>query len=230
MTEASPVALPPRKGTYRDLWGLTTTLRVALVIFAGLGALSLLSGFLDIVVLKKLAYGEAVSEGQVTAANLRRAIMWYLQLVTYIVIGLIFLRWIYFSKANAYAMSHGLRFKPGWAIGWFLIPVANLWKPYQAMEETFRASHPNFDADWPRAPRPSILPLWWTLWILDNVLGRFNSHLHAHSPLEQLHAAQIGVFQSLTIIPLGFVAMSMIGILYSWQSEKHRRMLPTQSP
>ncbi len=63
-----------------------------------------------------------------------------------------------------------MRFTPGWAILWYFIPIANLWKPYQAMKEIWKASADPHD---PGAAETSrLLPWWWFLWILSNIVGQ----------------------------------------------------------
>ncbi|BCX48180.1 hypothetical protein HAHE_20880 [Haloferula helveola] len=51
---------------------------------------------------------------------------------------------------------------PGWAVGWYFIPIANLWKPFTAMRDFVRASVTV-------EPMPSyLLPFWWALWLLSS--------------------------------------------------------------
>ena len=59
---------------------------------------------------------------------------------------LLFCVWIRRANVNADALvASGMEFTPGWAVGWFFVPFANLYKPYQAMAEIYRASDPNAD-------------------------------------------------------------------------------------
>ncbi len=81
--------------------------------------------------------------------------------------GITFLRWIYRSNQNLGALSgQAMRFTPGWAVGWYFVPIANLVKPYQAMQEIWQVSHRD------PAASPGLLSAWWTLWILSTVVGR----------------------------------------------------------
>lgn len=51
--------------------------------------------------------------------------------------------WIYRVRRNLVALGvPGLRFTPGWSIAWFFVPVMNLFRPWQIMKETVRASQP----------------------------------------------------------------------------------------
>ncbi|MGB0798912.1 MAG: DUF4328 domain-containing protein, partial [Planktomarina sp.] len=49
--------------------------------------------------------------------------------------------WIYRAAHNANQISPSeTRITPGWSVGWFFIPVASLWKPYQAMRHTWNTA------------------------------------------------------------------------------------------
>ena len=60
--------------------------------------------------------------------------------------------------------SPGLRFTPGWAVGWYFVPIANLWKPYQAMKEIWRAS--KNPGNWQAETTSGFLGWWWFWWII----------------------------------------------------------------
>ena len=56
-------------------------------------------------------------------------------ILCYIFVG----RWIYRTNANAHSFGTGdMSITPGWAIGWYFIPIANLFKPYEGMKETWQ--------------------------------------------------------------------------------------------
>ncbi len=75
------------------------------------------------------------------------------------------LTWTYRANANCRRLgATGMRFRPGWAVGWFFVPVANLWKPYQVMREIWAASR---DPDrWQTQAAPAILKWWWGLFLV----------------------------------------------------------------
>ena len=61
-----------------------------------------------------------------------------------ILLGIIFLVWIYrsYKTLRQFYQPGDIRFTPGWAVGWFFIPIASLFKPYQVMRELFNKSQP----------------------------------------------------------------------------------------
>ena len=78
-------------------------------------------------------------------------------------------RWIYRTNANAHVFSSGMEISPGWAVGWFFVPFANLVMPYQGVKETWRESHEA--AGCLDEMDSSLLGWWWGLWIATNFLG-----------------------------------------------------------
>jgi len=78
----------------------------------------------------------------------------------------------------------GLQYTPGWAVGWFFIPFANLVKPFHAMKEIVLASDPDtkkseYGSAWMTNPLPAIVNVWWGFWvtrmIVDRALSRVES-------------------------------------------------------
>jgi hypothetical protein len=59
-----------------------------------------------------------------------------------------------------------LRFTPGWAVGWWFIPIANLWKPFQAVRELWSRSDPDERSYVVRGWW--VLGLWWATWLISN--------------------------------------------------------------
>lgn len=90
--------------------------------------------------------------------------------VSFVVIGM----WIHRAHANLFAAGiDGLEFTPGWSVGWFFIPIANLFKPFQAMRELWNASHNQSDSF--SSPADSNLSLWWGTWIIGNILSNLSA-------------------------------------------------------
>ncbi|NOR62599.1 MAG: DUF4328 domain-containing protein [Rhodobacteraceae bacterium] len=59
------------------------------------------------------------------------------------------------------------RIRPGWAVGWYFIPFANLWKPFVAMKEIWNSSFS--PALSPIAPATALLGFWWAARIANNI-------------------------------------------------------------
>ena len=112
-------------------------------------------------------------------------------------------------------------FSPGWAVGWYFIPFANLWKPYQAMKEIWQASAS--PEHWESEDRSWLLPLWWTLWIVSNLLSNaaFRLALRDDPSLDQLITANgVTLVSDLMEIPLAVVLLVVIHRIHRMQMEQ----------
>lgn len=117
----------------------------------------------------------------VQIANLTDAVVFWGTIITlgYIVLSVIINGvWIYRASKNAAAIAPDeRRIRPGWAVGWFVVPIANLWKPYQAMKETWNSSVAKQDIL--DTNLPSLIGYWWAAWIVLNILSRGFNRIQA---------------------------------------------------
>ena len=125
---------------------------------------------------------------------------------TFIVVGM----WIYRASANAHAISSEMTISPGWAVGWYFVPVMNLVRPFQAMKETWLASH--YRGNWHGEPTPALLVAWWTLWLTTNFLGWISLRLTMSSSLGEINqaAATVALVASLLNVALCLILITMI--------------------
>ncbi|MDQ8756860.1 DUF4328 domain-containing protein [Sphingosinicella sp. LHD-64] len=92
------------------------------------------------------------------------------QLLFFIAGAIVVARWLYVAGANARAMgATDMMGSPAWAIAWYIVPLANLFMPFVAMRELWRASAD--PRDWQAASAPAILILWWLCWLASNIAG-----------------------------------------------------------
>lgn len=66
--------------------------------------------------------------------------------------------WIYRVSANAAALCPSEdRITPGWSVGWFFVPIANLWMSLRVLTQIFHAAQrpPRLDG-----PQPRIVTTW----------------------------------------------------------------------
>jgi hypothetical protein len=146
------------------------------------------------------------------------------QLGLLLALGFVFLRWIYLANTNARNLGAAdLRFSPGWAIGWYFIPIANLWKPYQAMKEIWQSSHD--PKNWPQVKTPRFFSLWWTLWVISGILSQLSLKMGiaANQPTEHIAASSVSLAGCLVDVPLCFVAIALVTKI--WDAQRRSREL-----
>ncbi len=208
---------------FRDLTGLVNVLKASLVLYILVAIVGLWPGWSEIQLLERIASGESVTEAEAAANDSRQAMLGGIFTLVFIVTAILFARWTYLSNKNAKALgASGMKFSPGWSVGWYFIPVFMLWKPYQALKEIFKASHPDYIEDWEKAPRPGLMPLWWTLWIIATVLGQaiFRTTFSTETIDEHLTSSWLLFFADALDIPLGIVVIALVATLHDWQSRK----------
>ena len=92
--------------------------------------------------------------------------------------AVVFIRWIHAAYRNLEVVAPSeKRYSPGWAIGSWFVPIMNLFRPKQMINDVWRAG----DA------KPGVLLLgWWLLWILSNfvVNAAGRSYMRADTPEE----------------------------------------------
>lgn len=94
---------------------------------------------------------------------------------------IIFLIWLHraFSNLPALRAEH-LEFSPGWAVGWWFIPFANLVKPYQIMSELWNASDSDYDPDVFMSNKigtEAIIGWWWGFYLVGRIIARIADKL-----------------------------------------------------
>ncbi len=199
---------------FRQIDGLTKFLKLLLVLGAVLAVVSLFSSLMQAELLSR----ETFTDEEGRANDARETLIGLAQLGLYLFTVVIFGCWIVRANKNVRALgADGLRFTPGWAVGYFFVPIVNLWKPYQAMSDLWRGSRN--PGSWVATAAGAVLPAWWTLWLVSNILGQvsFRASMAAKT-LESLQlATYLQVASQAADIPLCLVAMALVAQIASAQ-------------
>jgi Domain of unknown function (DUF4328) len=194
------------------------SLKLFLYLGIALAAVSLGSQLLELQLLNEMKAGGSVAPGAADGNDLRQQVVAVLRLVNLVVVVVLFCIWIYRASYNARQLgATDMRFSPGWAVGWYFIPIANLWKPYQAMCEIWQASaNP---AHWQQQPRGPILPLWWTFFLLSNFLGNasFRLSLRANTLPDLVLAGIVQGANDVVDIASTAIALVLVGQIFRMQ-------------
>lgn len=132
-----------------------------------------------------------------------------------------FSMWIYRAAANIVAAGTvGFDYTPGWAVGWYFVPLANLYNPYPAMRQIWNASH---GGQGDQLERPAgLLAIWWGTWLLANIASITSIRLTINpaSPAEFETGLQIGIFASLVSLALYPAAYRLVERITKAQQER----------
>lgn len=104
------------------------------------------------------------------ANDLRHRIAGGASVVMALIAHTVFFVWLYRMKKRAVELGmHSAEYSPGFSVGCFFVPIINLFGPYQAMQELWRAS---FDPrGWHQKRGSPLVGLWWALWLLSSIYG-----------------------------------------------------------
>jgi Domain of unknown function (DUF4328) len=224
-SSARGAAAMPARRVFRDPKRLTQWAQWLLITVAVLDLVLGASEFAQHQLLMRMRDGGFSSDAEMMSAaeanDLRHGLISIAAILLYIGTVVVFSMWVYRASANLHALgSPGLRFTPGWAVGWYFVPIANLWKPYQAMKEIWRAS--KNPSNWQAEITSPLLGWWWFWWIVSsiaaNVSGRMTfraeslDEMIATGPLNitALVLELIGVFFAVKVVKRigGFQAMA----------------------
>lgn len=117
-------------------------------------------------------------------------------LLAFLILAISYLFWKHQANQNAAAMSgKSLEYSPGWSVGYYFIPIVNLFRPDQAMKEIVEKSVSTAD----EVPY-GLLGGWWFFWIVNGILGRISWRLPVET-LDELHYSDM--FALMTGIGVG---------------------------
>jgi hypothetical protein len=157
-----------RYGVFRDN-RIFTTILVVLLIMHLIGDLVL--GILAGLELAQLSApgGEAHFYGDdLSALDMAMIFAGLGYLLMVFVTIVIFCIWKNRTCKNAWHLApDAMTFTPAWAVGWYFIPIANLWKPFGAMREIIRVSCPV-------KPPLTLAGWWWALWIITSITSQIS--------------------------------------------------------
>jgi hypothetical protein len=218
----APVPPLVTRGFVKDPAGRTRTLVLLLKAYMGTAVLAgLFSGFLLVT-----GRAESPSPGDWFQIILTLVVSLPIMVVT-LSTSVVFLMWVYLANVNARGLgAQGMSYSPGWAVGWYFVPIWNLWKPFLAMKEIWQASEN--PVAWSSLKTPRLLRIWWTLWISNNFLGYLTFVISFVSGVERAagagHSAAvasgiIGIVSNLVAIPLCLVAIRMVREIFRMQSQ-----------
>ena len=122
-------------------------------------------------------------------------------------LAIAFLAWLSRTVEIVPALGAGTPHdSPRWAIGWWFVPIAFLWKPYGVVREVWdRLATPTRTGD------ARLVLAWWLTWLSSTLVARFAS-ASATSASTTVASAQ-SLFVVVAIADIGSTAAAVLGFL-----------------
>jgi len=144
-----------------------------------------------------------------------------------------------------------MKYSPGWSVGWFFVPIANLFMPYWVLKEICQVSSPSSHGRWRQAIVSPVVSLWWLVGVLSGTIrysrwhyfkregptalaleflsnwpGEFSSHGLINSELEWCWGLMLG-----DVVGIGVCILTIVIVLTitGLQDHKQAMMLELQS-
>jgi hypothetical protein len=150
-----------------------------------MAVLGVIAGVQDIGGLGVLDRAEAglLTVEEADAFDVGFAAMGLLQFVAIVVTAIAYLAWLSRSVDNVPGLGGGKPVAtPAWSIGWWFIPIANLFKPYQIVVDLYRRMAPVEKVG------TGIVGAWWVLWLLNNVVAQAAGRFFAGDTIESIRS------------------------------------------
>jgi hypothetical protein len=199
-----------------------------------ISVIAIITGTIEYSVLRDIRDGNFATQAEMIrvaeANDGRQAIVGILQVLIFVGSGIWILRWIYVACANARDLAaNPMQFTPGWAVGWYFVPLAFLWKPYQAMKEIWRVSANPRDPS--LVPDSPLLSSWWFFFIVVSLSGNasFRMSLRAEEIGELLALNLVTRISDFAGIPLAILLIAMVRRIHDNQ-ELARSMANAPGP
>jgi uncharacterized membrane protein len=202
-----PVFLQPNQE--RAKWAMA-------LIVAGLvmSIIALISDFVQLDLLQRIAKGD-IFMVEAESNDTRQMWIGLLVILIYIISVFTFIMWFRRAYWNLHQKVHNLSHSEGWAAGAWFVPIVNLFRPYQIMNELYEKTE-IYLINKGIKPNTSLntthVGIWWTFWIICGIIGRivFRLSLNAEEPAELILATQFSIVGEILDIPLCLLAFFVI--------------------
>jgi len=210
---------------FRNSDRLTHWVKILLIAQIVVSVIALVSNYLEYQLLTDFADGfyasDELASMDAEVSDDRQMKVGLLQVGIFLVSALLILRWIHRANYNSHQLgAEDMKFTPGWSIGYYFIPILTLWKPYQAMKEIWQTSQN--PRQWQTQMAPSILSLWWAIWLVNGSLGRviFKMSSTAEELPELINLNLMNQVSDFLDIPSAVVLLLMVKNIYQMQQKR----------
>ena len=209
------------EGTYRPSSARGSVAIALLLLMALLAAASALH-FFSAFDLADRAARAALRPGEATAFDDLTQTLARLELAGSVLTGIAWFVWLHRGVANARSLGVQTAATPGWSVGWWFIPFANLVKPYQILRSLFGGVV---------SGSSTIVGFWWACYLLAGLVGNFA----ALQRPETLAALRVYA-ASFLLTDLLRIAAAILAALMVWRIDEgtdslaRTRAMPSAAP
>lgn len=148
------------------------------------------------------------------------------ELLIYLTTVVFFSMWLYRAAANLRKFDPWTRLEhaPGWAVGSFFVPFANLIIPYRAVKEVWQKSRTPDDALLFEPETPASFPLWWLFWLASSFAGNISMRVSFNESVEENIATMISIAANALTIIAALFAYLVVDAIDKRQEEASQKL------
>lgn len=193
---------PPRR---RALY-----VRIALAAMVAVDLVAVFSDLREYTLLQRLET-DVVGTAELEESDRRQLTVAAGQFVVFAFAAGFFIAWLHRVYGNLFALGAQYpRYSRATAIWSWFVPILNLWRPKQVINDVWRASDPDAPVDqgdsWREKEPPALYAVWWFFWIVLNFA--YNADIRIYLSAETLEELQFS-----SVFTAAADALSVVGAL-----------------
>lgn len=200
-----------------------------------LDMVAMTSDYFQARLLVQVKAGMDISESTIAANDNRQQVIGTLRWFIYVASALFFLIWIYRAYSNLKPLgAKNLKYSKWWAIGCFFIPVVNFFRPYQVVNELWKASNPrieNYDSISSPSRAPLLIKFWWAFWLVYNLIALMATRISSEAETvdDLIEMSWVNLVSDLLSATAALLATLVISRIDRRQDEKYRKLCSTET-
>lgn len=210
---------PYRSARVRARWA-----QVLIGLVAALALFEISATWGEIQLLQRIQDGGFVSNSEAAASNNLVVAASVLVLFALIAAGVVYLLWIHRSVGNLGQVRSGhrsspLRFTPGWAVGWYFVPLMNLVRPFQVMRELYEESSPERTG-------VALVGWWWAIYLGGGLIdsGAAVAFFSDQSLSELITSDYLTIAANVLTVVAAVLVILLIDRIVTWQESRAEQL------
>jgi hypothetical protein len=215
---------------FRSVRGLAKAIAIVLLVEALVEVAVAATCFAALDVLNRVRAGESPDRAGMLQMAVRTGALSGLGGLLSLAVVVLFCVFMVHANRNARSFGAPLSNSPGWAAGWFFVPIAMWWKPYYAMKEIWQGSDPDPAVSPSDVKVPAMLPLWWWMFVLRTLGGTLTNQIRGATGSAVLVVKPSQLLWFVPSVAAAILAGAVVRALARRQDERQRRELAGAAP
>lgn len=200
----------------------------ARIIFYSLVAISIISfysHFLQYQILTDFNNGLSITEETANQNNIRQQVVAIVNLLLLLSSIVVFLMWVYRAYDNLTKLGiNRLSCTPGWAVGYWFVPIMSLFKPFVVMKEIWDETQAYIlpEEDKHATKKSYLVGAWWTFYLINGIGSYavvFATKGNESTPDGLMIATKAAMFSTVFALTLKIITLIMINKVVIYESK-----------